>query len=226
MKESLLSAVEVEKMVQFGEGYERYKEELQKVMDLALAGKSELGYAKYQQELKGAIEDTSVLLQEIGAYLENYADDLDTSITKSVQTSNTIVITVIIIALILKVSLGFVIARMIVNPLKEIERLMVEAENGDLTVEGKYRSKDEIGVLTVSFNSMVSRLRELMKQVNHTSEQVAASSEELTASAEESTKASEEVAHTIQDVAFGAERQVEGTKRVKESSGKWLEVSI
>jgi len=31
---------------------------------------------------------------------------------------------------------GIMIARMIINPLKEIETLMVKAENGDLTVEG------------------------------------------------------------------------------------------
>lgn len=212
LKKSLLSDVQVERIVQFREIYDQYISELEKVMDLALAGKSELGYDKYQQELKMEIEDMNVHLQEIGAYLEKYADDLDTSITKSVQTSNAIVIAVIILSLIVEVALGYVIARMIVSPLKEIETLMVEAENGDLTVEGKYRSKDEIGILTTSFNSMMSRLRELMRQVNNTSEQVAASSEELTASAEESTKAGEEVAHTIQDVTFGAERQVEGTK--------------
>ncbi len=209
---SLLSPEEEKKVAQYKEDSKIYKAELQKVADLAFAGKNDLAYTAYQQELKEALESTNALLGEIGSYLEKYADDLDTSITESVKTSNMIVIIVILLALVLKVTLGIVIARMITNPLKEIETLMVKAENGDLTVQGTYSSEDEIGVLTTSFNSMVSRLRELMKRVNDTSEQVAASSEELTASAEESTKASEEVAHTIQEVAYGAERQVEGTK--------------
>lgn len=212
LEKSLLSASEVEKMIQFEEDYELYLTELQKVAELAFAGNAELGYTKYQDELKATLESTNALLGEIGDYLETYADDLDTSITASVKTSNMIVILVILVALVLKVAMGIGIGRMIVRPLKELETLMVEAEQGDLTVEGKYRSKDEIGVLTTYFNSMMARLRELMRQVNDTSEQVAASSEQLTASAEESTKASEEVAHTIQEVAYGAERQVEGTK--------------
>ena len=87
-----------------------------------------------------------------GFYLEQYADDLEASTTESVKTSNLIVIMVILVALVLKVLMGIVIVRMIVNPLKEIGTLMVEAEHGDLTVEGKYRFLvDEIGVLTTSF---------------------------------------------------------------------------
>ncbi|WP_203248339.1 methyl-accepting chemotaxis protein [Sporosarcina beigongshangi] len=215
LEESLLSATEKEKMDQFRDEYERYKVELQKVIDLALEGENEVGYTKYEKELKESLEVANTLMQDIEVYLETYADELDRSITASVKRSNMIVIIVIFIALVLKVTLGIVIARMIIHPLKEIETLMVEAEHGDLTVEGKYRSKDEIGVLMTSFNSMVSRLRELMMRVNNTSEQVAASSEQLTASAEESTKASEEVAQTIQGVAHGAERQVEETKESK-----------
>lgn len=212
LEKAIVSDAETAKMAQFRQVYVLYTAELQKVAELSFAGDDDAAYARYQQELKGALESSNALLGEIGVYLESYADDLDTSTTESVKTANMIVIIVILLALVLKITLGIVIARMITNPLKEIETLMVEAEHGDLTVEGKYQSKDEIGVLMTSFNSMVSRLRELMKQVNDTSEQVAASSEELTASAEESTKASEEVAQTIQEVAHGAERQVEGTQ--------------
>lgn len=212
LDESLLSASAIETMDQLRKSYGAYTKELLKGMDIIIAGKDDINYTKYVQVYQEPVEEINVLLQEIGIYLENYADDLDVSIAESVKTSNTIVIIVILLSLVLEIMVGIMIARMIINPLKEIETLMVKAENGDLTVEGTYRSKDEIGVLTTSFNSMVSRLRELMKRVNDTSEQVAASSEELTASAEESTKVSEEVAYTIQKVAQGAESQVEGAK--------------
>ena len=215
LEKSLLSDVELERMDKYKKDYLLYEAELQKVIDLAIADNVDVGYIKYQQELKQSLETSNALLQEIGIYLENYADDLDTSITESVKTSNIIVVSVILLALVLKIAMGTFIARMIIRPLKEIEELLVKAEDGDLTVEGTYRSKDEIGTLTISFNSMVSRLRELMRQVNSTSEQVAASSEQLSASAEESKKASGEVAHTIQDLATGAERQVESTQESK-----------
>ncbi|MFJ8066355.1 methyl-accepting chemotaxis protein [Psychrobacillus sp. NPDC096426] len=212
LEKGLLSSAELERLAQYKKDFELYKVELQKVVNLSLVGKSDLGYVEYQQKLKDPMEKSNTLLQEIGVYLVNYADDLDTSISVSVKTSNIIVITVILLALVLKIVMGTVIARMITKPLSEIQKLMVKAENGDLTVEGKYRSKDEIGVLTSSFNNMVFKLRELMRQVNSTSELVAASSEELTASSEESTKASEQISSTMQELAIGAERQVSSTE--------------
>ncbi len=215
LEDSLLSDEEKERINQFKKDYTSYVEELRSVIALAMAGNSDLGYTKYQEVLKVKLETSNALLQQIGVYLETYADDLDNSITSSVKTSNLIVLVVIGLALVLKISMGIGITRMITNPLKGIQELMVRAENGDLTVEGTYRSKDEIGILTTSFNSMLARMRELMQRVNNTSEQVAASSEELTASAEESKKASGEIANTIQDVAHGAERQVEGTRESK-----------
>ena len=222
LEESLISEIEVEKMAQFRELYEKYKNNLYKSMDLIIAGNGNFNYNEYQQVLKKPMEQGNVLLEEIGVYLEDYADNLNTSITNSMKTSTMIVIIVILLFLVFKITLGMVITRMITRPIKEIETLMVKAENGDLTVEGKYRSEDEVGVLTTSFNNMVSRLRELMRQVNSTSEQVTASSEELTASAEESKKASGEIAQTIQDVAFGAERQLESTKESKEIVGEMV----
>ena len=216
LENKLLVDEERQIMSQFKEVYEAYESDLYTSMDLIIDKNRNFDYQTYVQTLKGPVKTSNDLLDEIKVYLEQYADDLQNEITKSVKTSNIIVFIVILVSLLLKIIMGTIIARMIINPLKDMETLMVKAENGDLTVEGAYRSTDEIGVLTTSFNSMVSKLRQLMGQVNSTSEQVAASSEELTASAEESKKASGEIAQTIQELASGAERQVEGTKESRE----------
>lgn len=215
LDKSLLSDYEVEKLTKYKEEYQTYVEELQQIYDLVFEGKDDLGYTMYRQEVAISRGNASALMNEIGDYLEEYADQLSTSIKKNNQTSTAIVIAIILFVIVVEAFFGLMITRMIVNPLKEMKDLMADAENGDLTVEGTYHSKDEIGHLTTSFNSMMLRLRDLMKQVNITSEQVATSSEELTLSAEQSSKASEEIASTIQEVATGAEDQV---NRVEESS--------
>lgn len=216
LEERLLLESEIERMNQFKEVYAAYKEDLYSSMDLIVAGNNKFDYATYQQVLKEPVNISNAILDEIGVYLDKYADNLNTSTMNSLKTSNTIVITIILLSLVFQILMGYVISKMIINPIKAIETLMAKAENGNLTVQGKYRSADEIGALTSSFNSMVSRFRELLRQVNNTSEQVAASSEELTASAEESKRASGEIAQTIQDVALGADQQVEETKDGKE----------
>ncbi|KMY51855.1 methyl-accepting chemotaxis protein [Peribacillus loiseleuriae] len=212
LDKSLLSDIEVKYLSQFKTEYQRYLNEVESVYKLALAGDKDLGYTKYQQDVKPAREKSNSLMNEIGVYLEQYADELAKSITASSHDSKNFIITIILLFIVLKGVIGFIITRMIVNPVKEIQGLMENAENGDLTVEGSYRSKDEIGQLTLSFNKMILKLRELMAQVNITSEQVAAASEELTASSEESSKASEQIANTIQEVASGAEQQVRSTE--------------
>ncbi|KAB7707357.1 HAMP domain-containing protein [Bacillus aerolatus] len=212
LENSLLSAAIVEKFSQFKAEYETYLNGVQKVSDLALAGNGNLGYTEYRQGVKSSRESANALLNEIGNYLEEYADELNSNITKDNQVSKVIIMAVILLSIALKAVTGFIVVRMIANPVKEMQGLMEGAEQGDLTVEGTYRSNDEIGQLTISFNKMMLNLRELMGQVNITSEQVAAASEELTASSEESSKASEQIASTIQEVAIGADQQVKSTE--------------
>lgn len=220
LEKSLLSDLEIEKLAEYKEEYQIYLTGLEEIYALVSEGKAGLGYTKYQEEVTISRANANSVMTEIGDYLETYADELATIITDSNKSSTNVMIIVIILVVIVNLLLGATITRMIVNPVKEMKGLMADAENGDLTVEGKYSSKDEIGMLTDSFNSMMHRLRELMRQVHNTSEQVSASSEELTASAEQSSKASEEIASTIQEVATGAEHQVsrveEGTKVVAE----------
>ncbi|WP_151701846.1 methyl-accepting chemotaxis protein [Psychrobacillus glaciei] len=211
LENSDLDKKEKKKITQYKEQNEKYVSELNKIVNFAMNGNATVGNTRYQKDVKPIREKLNVIMKELGNDLENNAEALNNNTLKSDTTSKIIILVVFIISLVFSVGLGIVIVRMIVNPLKIIQDLMVQAENGDLTVVGKYHSNDEIGVLTSSFNSMMSRLRELMRLVNGTSEQVAASSEELTASAEESTKASEEVASTIQEVASGAELQVKST---------------
>lgn len=110
---------------------------------------------------------------------------------------------------------GIIIAtftiRSINKPIKVMNaRLKEIAEGeGDLTQTIDLSTKDELGEMAHSFNKMISKLRELIKQVGFDAEQVAAASEQLSASSEETTKATEQIASTVQEIAIGTTKQVE-----------------
>ena len=222
LEEALLSQDEVNNLNHYKEINQIYIEKLDKAIELAFSDNKDLGYATYQDGVKNR-DDANVFMGKIEKYLDQYAVDLHSSITKDKQVSTRIIFAVIILAIVLKAVVGFIIVRMIVNPIKEIQGLMENAENGDLTVNGKYVSKDELGQLTVSFNRMMHRLRDLMKQVNITSEQVAASSEELSESAVQTTEATNQITLSIQEIASGAEAQGQGAS---ESSVAMKEMTI
>ncbi len=113
-----------------------------------------------------------------------------------------------VIAVIASILLGGHIARLIVNPLKEIQQVMKKVEQGDLSNSIDYRSRDELGQLADSFNATAIQLRMLIHQVTETANNVSEYSEELSASAEQTTHATEHIATAIQHVAAGSDNQV------------------
>lgn len=104
--------------------------------------------------------------------------------------------------------MGAYISRLVTRPLRSIQELMAQAESGDLTVQGTYESKDEIGQLTGSFNTMVRGLRTLVNRISDQAMTLSASAEELTASSEQTVRASEQIASATSEMAGGFDTQV------------------
>lgn len=82
-----------------------------------------------------------------------------------------------------------------------------EAGKGNFTNIIKDGLQDEIGVLTVSFNQMSSKLRELIQQVRTNAEQVAAAAGQMTANTDKSSEAAQCIAASIKETTSGAESQ-------------------
>lgn len=134
--------------------------------------------------------------------LAQKSNEESTAQFKQAQTSTIIVI---LVAMVLSIAAGNLIAQLITRPLIKVVTLVEQVANGDLTQTTDIDRTDEVGVLAKSVDVMIGNLRKLMQDVTNTSQQVAASSEELTASAELTSRATEEITHVIQGIAEGAE---------------------
>ena len=109
------------------------------------------------------------------------------------------------------------ISRMI-RPLSTLNTLMGSVSNGDLTVRSDIHSNDEIGELSVNFNSMIENMNAIITVVNGSATNVRGSSESLSAVSEETSASSEEVAHAVNEIAHGASRSAEDAETVTERS--------
>lgn len=121
----------------------------------------------------------------------------------------------VVIAFLISLVGGLLLARSIALPIRLVSRQLKEIAEGegDLTKEIHIKSSDEIGILAQTFNQMLKNLRQLIGQIALTAEQVSASSEQLTASAEQTTKATEQVALISEELALGSDKQVKGIQQ-------------
>ncbi|MGF7029407.1 methyl-accepting chemotaxis protein [Paenibacillus mucilaginosus] len=179
-----------------------------RVISLISEDKITEAYALYLDVVEAnrkAVNDSLKALQHSNL---NNASAINDSNQADLHAIITYVISITAAALVLLLGLGFLIARMIVKPVQEVKQLLQQAENGDFTVQGSYKSKDEIGELTASFNHMVAGLQSVFRTVQSSSHLVASSSEQLSASAAQNSKASEHITVTTQELASGTEQQV------------------
>ncbi|OTQ82285.1 chemotaxis protein [Bacillus subtilis subsp. subtilis] len=99
--------------------------------------------------------------------------------------------------------------RSITKPLRRIVASAKKISEGDLTETIEINSKDELGVLSESFNHMAHSLRSLIHGIKDSVEHVASSSEELTASADQTSRATEHITMAIEQFSNGSESQSE-----------------
>lgn len=194
---------------------EKYKQSLTDIsdttgeaLDLALENKNAEAYRLYSQEVITKREEMTDLLESLQQANEDQASKIAQENKDNYKTTLVISISIIAVFLLLSVLFGFYISRTIANPIKKLKSLMEKGENGDFSERAGYQSKDEIGSLSISFNSMADGIKELVETIGETSQALASSSEQLSASSEESSKASEHISETIQELAASSENQM------------------
>ncbi len=211
-EQTKLDAKEVELLTAYKELFPRFREERTKAIEIAMQHNNKEAYDYYATNAAKLREDLNDLLNELQDYNRIVAENLNQDSQNGAKTAVVISAAVTLLAVILLVIVGVTISRFITKPIKQIQELMEEAKQGDLTVFGNYQSKDEIGLLTNDFNQMIIGLREIMIKVSTTASSLASSSDELSASAEQTTEATNQIAYAIQEVASGADTQLKGTE--------------
>jgi two-component system sensor histidine kinase YesM len=86
-------------------------------------------------------------------------------LTQSIEIIRNLLWTLSGVAVVLSIALSLFLTRRLLYPLKKMQLLMNKVENGDYSVQFKAQSNDEIGKLAGSFNHMVVKINELIRNV-------------------------------------------------------------
>lgn len=186
---------------------------ISEMVNFAMTNQSEEAYRVFDEEAKPIREKYSQYLSEIQQLNKENAKMIYVADEKAANQTSVYLIIVIAISIILSITVGYWISRLFVNPIKQLNTLIGQAEQGDFTVEGSYQSKDEIGQLTSSFNNMLRAIRAILTTVSETSHQLASSSEQFIASSVENINAIEHISFTMQELSEGSRHQVESINK-------------
>lgn len=136
------------------------------------------------------------------SYIVTYPRNEIEAITRSNLISNLIAIAISIIVLVGVTQ--WIVGRWVSKPLKQMEESMSKVGAGDFTATLTYTSKDEIGILSNHFRSMIENVRGLIKETAVGIDSVAKSSDRITSNVEGLTASSNEVTRAVEEIAHGA----------------------
>lgn len=123
---------------------------------------------------------------------------------------------ILAISLILAANLitGYIFSGTISRPIKVIAGHLNSIAEGDLTSTVEIQSKDEIGQMAASFNTMVNNLRQLVTGINQSIHAAAQDSQHLSATSEETSASLEEVANTVGEFTTTVKRVAQDAERM------------
>ncbi len=166
-----------------------------------------------------------------GAYEEMVKIKVDTaketseSNSDTADTAITTMITFIIIGMMFAIGLGIYISKIISNPINEVVKSARKLADGDLNIELNNASKDEIGMLAVSFNQMTDNINSLLSNITVTSEQVAAGSKQVSEGSQVLSQGATEQASSIEELTASITQIASQTRQNAENANKANELA-
>jgi methyl-accepting chemotaxis protein len=176
---------------------------------------------------------------QIATTAQELSDLVKTDFNNEIKTSNNIVqqtfiilLAATLLATVLGLGFGVVIARSISKPILLLTEKTLLISKGDLSQQVNIQSKDEIGTLANTFNQMTSGLCELANQTRYatanissaTNQILAATSEQAATAREQAVSVSETTA-TVEEARQSAEQTAERARMVSQMTQQALGVA-
>ncbi len=161
----------------------------------------------YYPEVKKEVLNISIPLDSQGGSFFHIGLSLD-NVKKSISTL--IIAFIIVTAFILAISflILLTISKKIITPIQSLSKSCNELSKGDLTNETPTFGTDELGIMSLGFNTMKDNLTNMVRSIVDISNTVKDSSSSINVSSEQLAQTSEHIASAIGILTEGSEKQV------------------
>lgn len=214
-----LDPYEKERILQYEQSLNGWRESRAKVLELAAAGQKEEAYRYFKKNATPHVDKLNVLLKDLADYNAKKADEAKVQVDKESAFANKLLIGIPLLAVVISLVIGIWIARMIANPLKKMMVSVQAVADGNLAVKPlDATANDEVGQLAASFNTMTEKLHNLVKQVAQTAGKLNDASRELVTVAQDNSATMQEIAASTEEISAGLETVSASTQEISASS--------
>ena len=194
------------------ENKSKYMDIANKVIELSKNSKNDEAANLIYSELTKVQENMESDLKTIASLKESNAKSFSQSNGQTAHTVKILVIVLMAIGIIAALMLGIFISSSVSKPITEIMYSANKIAEGDLNIEIKVDSKDEIGILENSFKKMAAHLNEVIKSINSAADQVAIGSKQIADSGIVLSQGASEQASSIEQLTASLEEISSSTK--------------
>lgn len=202
--------------------HEKYGKGIEKMISLSKQGKTEEVMQVTVNELVPTAIALNAKVDESKQMYKKRIEEATNKAAKAAKEAKTAATIAALLSAVIGIGIAIFAARSITAPVKELQDLMNHASQGDLLVTATVKSKDEIGQLCQSFNTMMAAQLEIVRAVRNSASELSAASQQMAASSEGVSEASSHIAARTQHVASSME---EALKSNMESSQVLIELS-
>jgi len=128
--------------------------------------------------------------------------------------------------LVLTVSVGIIFSKMVIRPLKKLNRGFASLSNEgakELTLQMDVKSEDEWGELASGFNRVIAIFRETIPRIKKVGDKLGSSSKGLSNSIQQINVSAQQISSSIQQISKGAATQAAQAARVNQAMQSILE---
>lgn len=203
-----------------------YYEIRERVIKLCYENKNDAATTVFVKEAAPAARGINATVDQMFVLAESGGNkEIEVS---SAAANQTIVgaLTVSVIIMIISVLFGVYISRSISRQISALMKAADKVADGDLNVQVKAESRDEVGRLAGSFSQMVDNVNDAMLDINAAAEQVAAGAKNVSDASISLSQGATEQASSVEELSSSLEEVASQTKLNAENAGKANEFTI
>ncbi|HZW14425.1 MAG TPA: methyl-accepting chemotaxis protein [Noviherbaspirillum sp.] len=208
-KPLFMTAAAQEQFVVFQKHWVDYEKEMQNIISLGANEKLNQQSDTVAQVLaKIRVQATALddVMSDLSKRKEVRAKEKSDETTALFLDSRDQMITAIVIAVLLGMTLGILISRSVTVPLNRARDAAVRLSEGDLTVCIESNAKDETGQMLQAMQAMITKLSQVVSDVNSGAQALASAAEEVSATSQSLSQASSEQAASVEQTSASVEQ--------------------